>query len=169
MSSPQPIEFQSVPLYPPQHEAFAQLIATGIDADLAYKRVYPRVSKRSAGSCGPRLLRKVVARVRDLQALSATANVLSIREKRERLARMVRVDLENFDPQKDGDLLQEKTITTSGDTMTVKYKLPGKRECIMDDTKLSGELQEPSTSVQVNVAVPQVIVNAPQSFYEDRG
>lgn len=164
------VENQSPTLTNPAHEAFAQLMATGMEKLDAYMKVFPKAKKRSAKSAGARLFTVVVARVRHLQALAATANVLSLREKRERLARMVRVDLENFDPAKDGDLLQEKTITKSDDSVTVKYKLPGKRECIMDDAKLAGELPDVAgTNVQVNVAMPQIVVNAPQSFYEDRG
>lgn len=160
----------SEPLKDARHEQFAQLLATGMEKMAAYKQVYPKALGRSAKSAAPRLFSKVVARVRELQDASATRNTLTMIERRERLARMVRCDLEDFDPARDGDLLQEKTITTTGPSTTVKYKLPGKRECIMDDAKLAGELPDGGgTNVQVNVGCPQIVVNAPPSFFEDRG
>jgi hypothetical protein len=61
-----------------------------------------------------------------------------MQERREFLARAVRAKLHQIDLEKDGDLIQEIQDTESGR----KIKLPGKRECIMADAELAGELIE---------------------------
>lgn len=75
--------------------------------------------------------------------------MLTNAERRERLARMVRVDLNAIDLAKDGDLLQEIAPGKYGN----KLKLPGKRECIMSDAELSGDLKPDATNVNVQVNV----------------
>lgn len=129
----------------PQHEAFAQLIAKGTNADKAYKKVYSNC-KSGAKQAASRLLTTVDLvknRVKELQEASASKTTLTMQERRERLARIVRIDLNNIDLSKDGDLVQEIIDTTSPEGAHYrKIKLPGKRECIMDDAKLAGELSD---------------------------
>lgn len=121
-----------------RHEKFAQEVAKGMDATAAYISVYGKSSRSSANSSAARLLANVRFRVQELKEASATATTLTMQERRERLARIVRCDLTRIDTSIDGDLVQE--ITTSDGV--VKLRLPGKRECIMDDAKLAGELTE---------------------------
>gem|GEM_PF-2058503 len=78
----------------------------------------------------------IKARVREIQKAAATATTLTIQEKREYLARVVRAKL--TDLPDDSDLWQE--ITRSMDS--VKRKLPDKLRAIAMDNDLSGEGSE---------------------------
>lgn len=131
----------------PQHEKYAQLIAKGTDADLAYRKVFPRAGAPSAKSLASRLSNAdhVSQRIFELQQASATATVLTMQERREFLARVVRAKLNEIDLKLDGDLIQEITDTITETSSTRKIKLPGKRECVMDDAKLAGDLSDKLT------------------------
>lgn len=154
------------------HEQFAQKIATGLDKAAAYRSVYPNAKPSSSCSAGTRLFKIVQERVNELQRGSATKNTLTMQERREFLARCVRADLNALDLEKDGDLIQEKitTITPQGQE-TVKVKLPGKRECIMSDAELSGELvsHHDLTSNGSPLAAPVVQLITPPTFHARRG
>lgn len=145
------------PLKNHSHEQFAQHLATGLDKGEAYSRVYPGANKGSAHSAGTRLFKIVKERVVELQKATETSNTLTMIERREFLARVVRADLNALDLEKDGDLLQEKITTTTPDGKEiVKVKLPGKRECVMSDAELSGELiskVEHSGEINTNVTI----------------
>jgi hypothetical protein len=89
---------------------------------------------------------------------------LTMRERREFLARVVRSQLHKLDLKKDGDLVEEIFTDSSGNK---RYRLPGKRQCIMDDAKLAGDLFDkadlasngqplPSLLPQINFNVPEV-------------
>lgn len=138
----------------PRHEKFAQLIASGIDAKAAYARVYRGVRGESAEQGGSRLSKTVKKRVRWLQSQSATATTLTMQERREFLARVTRARLDKLDLEKDGDLIQEIDYhdAESGGGLK-KIKTPGKRECVMDDAKLAGEITNSGLAVNVNVGV----------------
>lgn len=84
----------------------------------------------------------IIARIAELQRATASETVLTMRERREFLARVVRLDMMALDASKDGDLVQEVITTTTENGTSTKLKLPGKRECIMDDAKLAGELTD---------------------------
>lgn len=143
---------QNEPLANPQHEKFAQLIASGVESQEAYSTVFTNASKASANSAGPRLFAKVRPRVRWLQSQSATATTLNMQERREFLARAVRIKLHELDLTKDGDLVQEIDYRGEEEGGGIKkLKLPGKRECVMDDAKLAGELVDKS---EVKVTMP---------------
>lgn len=138
-----------------------------MDKAQAYRTVYPSANDDSARSAGPRLFAKVWSRIEELQQASASDKTLTMRERREFLARCVRADLNALDLEKDGDLIQEKIITTTESGTTIKVKLPGKRECVMSDAELAGELVgkidhttggEPLTIPVVNLTLPSVFV-----------
>lgn len=86
-------------------------------------------------------------RIKELQDASATASVMTAAERRERLTRMTRVNMASFDMERDGDLVQEIIYHEDGVTPK-KIKLPGKRECIMADAELAGEI--PKHGVEVH-------------------
>ena len=67
----------------PQHELFAQRVATGDSATAAYRAVYG--TGKNADVFGPRLMGNdgIRARVAELQAGSATAATLTMRQRRE--------------------------------------------------------------------------------------
>lgn len=152
----EPAEFDpSKPLDNQQHEAFAILISQGKSNSEAYTEIY-EVPPDQAKANGARLIAKdnVSARVAWFKAQTATANVLSAIERREFMQRVKRVNLAAFDMEKDGDLLQEIIRTTAPDgTVTLKVKLPGKRECIMADAELAGDLKAIERGLTVNVGV----------------
>lgn len=155
----------------PSHELFAQHCATGTDKAEAYRTVYPKANPDSARSAGARLFANVCERVAELQAASATEKTLTMRERREFLARVVRADLDKLDLDKDGDLIQEKIVTTTEGGTTVKVKLPGKRECVMSDAELAGELvgKIDHTTGGEPLSVPVVNFHLPTVFVQRRG
>lgn len=141
------------PLDNPQHEKFAQLVASGVDVSVAYGKVYPKAARISVGSAGCRLFKIVHPRIKLLQAASATSTVMNMQERREFLARAKRAFIHKLDFEKDGDLIQEITRTegSKGEAGIEKFKLPGKLECVMADAKLAGELTD---TVNVNLRQP---------------
>lgn len=121
-----------------RHEAFAQAVASGVTACEAYRKIGGRGTLKNADVHSARMMVNdgIKARIAELQAASASKTVLDMTERREFLARAVRIKLHEIDLDKDGDLIQEITYTEDGR----KIKLPGKRECIMDDAKLAGDI-----------------------------
>lgn len=145
----------------PKHERFAQECAKGTDEAAAYRKVYPKAAKDSARSAGPRLFAIVRPRVSELQAKVEGVNLLTMKERRDFLARVVRVRLKGIDLDKDGDLLEE----FSEEAGKIRFRLPSKRACIMDDAKLAGELIDKTDLTTDGEALPsvmpQIIVSAP--------
>lgn len=77
---------------------------------------------------------------------------MNMKERREFLARAVRIKLHELDLTKDGDLVQEIDYRGEDEGGGIKkMKLPGKRECVMDDAKLAGELVD---KAEVKVTMP---------------
>lgn len=157
----------------PQHEKFAQLVAGGMDRTQAYQRVYNDASKDSALSAGARLFGIVRPRIRFLQAQSATELVMDMQERREFLARVVRCQLHEIDFEKDGDLIQEivRTEGTESRAGIEKLKLPGKRECIVTDAQLSGEMPDksgPTINLTNQINVLQITEAQRQELVEKR-
>jgi hypothetical protein len=122
----------------PQHEKFAQLVASGLDRTEAYHRISPEITRDSACTMGSKIFGIVCQRVRWIQEQSATKLTLTMQERREFLARAVRIHLHKLDLEKDGDLIQEMRPNAFGVTL----KLPGKRECIVTDAELAGEIPD---------------------------
>lgn len=150
----------------PRHEAFAQAVAKGDEPTSTYARIYRVKGRDAAAASASRLLSdaryRVAARITEMQRSSATATTLTMQERREYFARVVRAKLHELDLTKDGDLIQEIIDNEQGR----KVKLPGKRECIMDDAKLAGEIVEPGTTVNVGVAVNVLTAERQQQLME---
>lgn len=125
-----------------RHEAFAQAVASGeLDLTKAFRRITGK--KRSGDSVqANRLLKLVKQRVDEIRQSVEKSNHLTMTERRDRLARYVRADPSSLDLTKDGDLLQEYTVISGKEGTTIKFKLPGKRECILADAQLAGDLIE---------------------------
>lgn len=106
----------------------------------------------------------ILNRIMELQKQSEQRSLLTMQERRDFLARVVRADMAKFDASKDGDLIQEITEEVvsdhEGETKTIrKVKLPGKRECVLDDAKLAGELiDKQDLTSNGQTLVPQVTV-----------
>ncbi len=153
-----------MPTLEKQHlEAFAQEIARGINKTAAYRTATGKNGSGAAVIAYKWLKQdKVRLRVEEIQTAlrqgrTAVENeiakevaekfrgqLMTMAERRAFLARCVRAQLHTLDLEKDGDLVQERTVTTTESGTTVKIKLPGKREAIMDDARLAGELVEKS-------------------------
>jgi hypothetical protein len=153
----------SRPLRNVEHERFCRIRASGaVKTDWeAYQQAYD-CSRETAESTAWSLKADlgISGRLSYLLQQSATAAVLSMKERRERLARVVRANVTKLDLDQDGDLVQE--ITHDPETgAVVKLKLPGKRECIETDAKLAGEWDQDQTPQgdghkRVTIALVQV-------------
>jgi len=129
----------------PRHEAFAQALAKGEVADKAYQTAG---FKKNDGNC-IRLKgnERIKARVAELQQAGATEAVLTIQEKREFLARLMRAKPKEL--AEDSDLWQEIRTTMDG----VILKMPDKLRAIQVDNDLSGEGSEAKREVTVVVRI----------------
>lgn len=133
-----------------RHEQFAQRVASGETATAAYRAIYSAATKVAEAN-GSRLLRiaKVSARVAEMQRASATARVMSLQEKREFLALIVRTPIGQID---ENSPLCQWFKRTTGRRATFEIRMPDKLQAIMLDARLAGELK--GTSVTVNTAAP---------------
>lgn len=124
------------PLANSRHERFACELAKGSAAGKAYEAAG---YKRDDG-CASRLLRnaKVAARVDWLKRQAAAVDVLTIAEKRQFLARLVRCK-PAVEPH-DSDLWNGVEAVDG----VIKYKLPDKLRAIALDNDLAGEGAEAS-------------------------
>lgn len=149
------------PLTSAKHERFARFISKAMDIGPAYAKTYPKSKKRSADSAGSLLLKNhdVKQRVQYLKTLSASEEALTQAERRRFMARVVRVNLTKFNPEKDGDLIEEVTEENG----KKRYKLASKRGCVMDDAKLAGDLIDKAEltgkdGAPLPSAVPETII-----------
>lgn len=124
----------SQPLANARHEAFALAWAEGNTAAEAFRRAGykdgPANAKRLTNND------QIKARRRWLQKQAQTVTLLTIQEKREFTARVVRAKLTAVPD--DSDLWQEIRITEDG----VVKKLPCKLKCIVVDNDLAGDGSE---------------------------
>ena len=103
----------------PRHEVFAQARARGETADAAYVAAgYKRHDGNAARLSGNE---RILRRVQELQQASVTETMLTIREKREFFARLVRARLSELPD--DSDLWQEFRTTVDGATRKLLDKL----------------------------------------------
>ncbi len=124
----------SKPLQDAQHERFACLLAEGAGVSAAYVLAGYRESPASATRLSKKV--NVAERVEWLKQQAASDTVLSIKEKREFLARVVRTPIGEVD--RTSDLCQEVTETDD----STKYKMPDKLSAIRLDNDLAGEGSE---------------------------
>lgn len=122
-----------------KHEAFAQAVAKGLTPSAAYRAASGKDTS-SVHSMASRLLRKVKGRVNQLQTASATETVLTMQERREWIAKLVRTPIALIDEHH--PLCQSVKYIESETGRRVEYKVADKLAAIMDDAKLSGELVE---------------------------
>ena len=110
----------------PRHQRFCDLILAGVAPGEAYSRCYPRSAKKSRSSAAAALKRRpdVKAYLKAIQAAAATASMLSVREKREYLARAVRTPRSQIDPDKDlnSDLVVSwsRSESEKGNSLSIK-------------------------------------------------
>ncbi len=125
----------------PKKEAFAQGMANGLSAAAAYRKVYPAAKRVTYESKGPAMARlgQVKDRITELKkkadAIMDKKAVLSIVEKREFLARLVRTPIGLVDHN--SDLCQERTYIEGAEETSVRVKLPCKLKAIQLDNDLA--------------------------------
>jgi len=126
-----------------KHERFAQLVATGMSATEAYRRVY-KTTVKVAGSAGGRLLKNVgiQQRLTELQQKAAEGAVMTLQEMLEFLARVRRTPIGEVDER--SDLCQSAEYTEDGR----KFKMPDKLRAVELSAKLQGLFKE---KVEVSV------------------
>lgn len=132
----------SQPLSNPQHEVFAQLIAGGMDATDAYRKLNPDCKPRSQIESACRLSTKVNQRVVWLQKQSTTATTMSMQERRELLGKHGR----------------REDIETR-DLVAV----------VLADAKLAGELIDKAEVKILNPITPADVLNAMKRIPELQG
>ncbi len=109
---------------------------TGADAYRAMTGKNPK----SIHSLATALLRKVKVRVDELRAAAVTETTLSMRERREFLARLVRTPIAQIDEHH--PLCQSVKYVENETGRRVEYKIADKVAAIMADARLAGELTE---------------------------
>jgi len=123
---------------------FAQGVAQGLCQADAYQAAYPRSNRKSASTNGGRLLRRddiqeEIRRLRNLAETLPGSPLLTIREKREFLARIIRAKvgaLADEGPDgPDADLWESVKITDRSS----EYKLPSKLMALKADNDLAGD------------------------------
>ncbi len=164
----------------PKHERFAQLAALGNSDTAAYRKAFK--CKQSTAETNAYRLREiegVAERIADLQEMAAAKTVMSLTEKRQYLADIVRACPSEIDG--DSPLCQGVEYTVSGgvrgrlrrgnadrgneetepEVKTVRVKLPDKLKAIELDAKLAGELKgDNGTQVSLTVVVSHADVLA---------
>jgi DNA-directed RNA polymerase subunit F len=101
----------------PRHQRVADLYLSGRPGVDAYLEAGFKCTRESAYQNAKRVLKRpdVVAYMDAVKAAAAEAAVMSVREKREYLARVVRVPITSLDPEKEenGDLIKSFSKTES--------------------------------------------------------
>jgi len=116
----------------PRHEAFAQAMARGAEVTEAYRTVYPKATRGSAGSAGARLLGIVRPRVAELQSQAEDETMLTIAEKRKFCAAALRTPVSEIDETSPLCLGVKRTGTS------VEYKTVDKLKALQLDNELAG-------------------------------
>ena len=133
----------SKPLLNSKHESFAHLMAAGkVSQTEAYQQVY-QCSKETASAAAFRLMREqdefgIVRRFTYLREQVSAGKVLTLRERREFLASVVRTPVGAID--ENSPLAQEVVYEESEKGSRTKVKMPGKLEALKLDAEMAGEL-----------------------------
>lgn len=145
-----------------QQIKYCQLRAGGdISRQAAYGQCYPKANHNSAGTKGSvmELKPKIIAEIKRLQADSETTTTLTRQEKREFLARVVRMDISTLEKggSDNRDLLDSivRSFDKRSNEIKTTYKMPGKAQCIEIDNKMAGhnEPEEHKHTIETGVMV----------------
>jgi hypothetical protein len=126
------------PMLSAQQQRFCAVYATDGNAAAAYRAAYPSSSEAAANTSASRLLKNAdiqaeVSRIRNAATGVVGTAVLSIAEKRNFLARLVRARVAELGS--DSDLWQSIKTTDAG----AEYRLPDKLRAIETDNDLAGD------------------------------
>lgn len=161
----------------PRHEAFAQAVASGMSGSEAYRRTYGTKAK-NADCLASRLSVKVKDRVAEIQKGSLTSTTLTLQEKREFLANLIRTPIGDVDERSILCQSAEYQVTggvrgklrrgpapsgnetTVAEVTTVRIRMADKLKALELDAKLAGEFSDQPVNVNVSVHVsPEVVLN----------
>lgn len=142
----------------PRHQKFAELLALGTSAGPAYAEAYSKPAiTASVAAAGRRLATQshIAAKVQSIREKAAieseAATVLSLQEKRQFLARIVRTPVTLLDPDDKSthDLIKKVSIKVigSGENLDTTTEVEGydKIKAIVEDTNLAGDGAESDT------------------------
>jgi len=135
-----------------QMKFIQELVVEGKPKLRAYMAAYPDASYMAAASSATRLINTpaIAKKIAELREVRDKAMVLDMQEKREFLAKVVRMPIKEVKP--DSELLQDVTITTTTDkngnsTQKATFKMPDKLKAIQVDNAMMGH----NASAEVNV------------------
>lgn len=138
----------------PQHELYAQLIASGYSQTAAYQKIYDVETKSAHAASGRLSASEVIqARVKQLQAATAVGRVMTNIYRREFLFEVVDTPIGTLD--KDSRLVQKYKFSTRYEKKSdavvedVEVTVPGKLEAIKLDAQLAGELEPDSDDEKI--------------------
>lgn len=139
-----------------KHERFCQLVATDGKSDLLAYQEAMQCSYDAAQSSAYRLRENVgvVERIRELQTLAASGKVLSLAEKREFLASVVRTPVGEVTEK--SPLCQSFKLTDD----TIEYKMVDKLTALKLDAQLAKELGDGSQGTDLHVSVYSLSLNS---------
>lgn len=135
----------------PAHQRLVDLVLSGLKPSKAYAMLYPKSKANTRHSNSSRILKRPDCKAYKEHILTQAADdqVLSVREKRHFLARVVRAKVNTLPD--DSDLWQEIRISETENASNRFYKLPGKLESIKLDNELDN-IATPEADAMNNLA-----------------
>lgn len=142
----------------PRHQRYADGILSGLDGWEAYQRAYTLGKKKPAkASChtGHKRLKgkpDVIAYLRAIRQQSAGTTLLSVNEKREFFARIVRTPITSLSHEREenADLIKSYSVNESETSSNVRLEKLDPLKAIELDNKLAGE--DPETNLLSQLA-----------------
>lgn len=141
----------------PRHQRFADRFLAGDSIVDAYLAAGYKCGRQSAMHSGTRLHKSkaVQAYIRAVQAASATASTLTVQEKREFLARIVRTPITRLDHEEEenADLIKKYTVNESENSSNRSLEKLDPLKAIEIDNKLSGDDAESNSISELAAAI----------------
>jgi hypothetical protein len=151
----------------PRHQRYADGILDGLQGREAYRLAFrpstPKLTIASADTGHKRLKKnqEVINYLRAVRAASATSTVLTVTEKREFLARVVRTDITTLSIDgggKDGDMIKSYSVNESESSRNVRLEKHDPLKAIDLDNRIAGE--DPTANLLTELA--QALQNLPK-------
>ena len=151
----------------PLHQRYCDNILAGHGGgesyQLAYASITPKLTRASADTGHKRIKKnpEVIAYLRAVRAASATSTVLTVTEKREFLARVVRTDITTLSIDgggKDGDMIKSYSVNESESSRNVRLEKHDPLKAIDLDNRIAGE--DPTANLLTELA--QALQNLPK-------
>jgi hypothetical protein len=142
----------------PRHQRYADNILAGHTGQDSYRMAYaactPKLTPASADTGHKRLKKnpEVIAYLRAVRAATASATVLTVTEKREFLARVVRTPITELqiEGESGGDMIKSYSISESESSRNVRIEKHDPLKAIEIDNRIAGE--DPTTNLLTELA-----------------